>query len=115
MSAPLVAVPLREWRDPESVFVALHGEAPHAFWLDAGPDATTGWSLVGAGTPDDSPRAGLDVGLAVAKSGEAGPAGRFRGGWVGWFGYEGGARSAGAPVAGSRAAEDADVWLRVDR
>lgn len=87
-SAP-VALPA--WVDPEAVFLHLLADADHAFWLDAGVDASTGWSWMGTGVPDSS-SAPMDQdatspGLAPGSPGEE--AGAFRGGWVGWLTYEG--------------------------
>lgn len=114
MSSSLVATPLERWRDPASVFAALASRADHVFWLDAGPDAQDGWSWVGTGVPEtDAARV-----RAVDCSGSAPadwPAGRFRGGWVGWFGYEPAAASAGAPVAASDLPVPDDMWIRVER
>ncbi|MFN3949573.1 anthranilate synthase component I family protein [Microbacterium sp.] len=81
------------WVDPESVFLHLFADAPHAFWLDAGVDATSGWSFLGTGRPDEPSRAmtrsadgpGL-VGASPEEDAEGAP---FRGGWVGWISYEG--------------------------
>lgn len=113
MSEPLIAVELTGWVDPASVFAALHAQDPHAFWLDAGPDASQGWSWVGAGTPEaeaDRVRA-VDASTTDA---EPWPAGRFRGGWVGWLGYDAAAARAGAPahVDGGMPREQ---WVRVER
>jgi len=41
-------IPLGEWWDPSRVFETLYGTASHAFWLDAGADARTGRSYLGA-------------------------------------------------------------------
>jgi anthranilate synthase component 1 len=113
MSEPLVAVGLTEWIDPAAVFLELYADDEHAFWLDAGPDAPSGWSWVGAGTPEQDPAAIRAVDCS-RRAAESWPAGRFRGGWVGWFGYDAAAERAGAP-----AHHDLDVpnerWLRVDR
>lgn len=95
-SAP-VALPA--WVDPEAVFLHLLADADHTFWLDAGVDASTGWSWMGTGVPDSS-SAPMDQdatspGRAPGSPGEE--AGAFRGGWVGWLTYEGD-----------------PVWLRVE-
>ncbi|CAL4859608.1 Aminodeoxychorismate synthase component 1 [Microbacterium sp. MM2322] len=93
--------------DPAVAFTALFGEVAHAFWLDAGPAASDGWSWVGSGIPSPAPR------HVVAGGATDAAAGPFRGGWVGWSGYDAAARRAGAP-----ATEDAgpgEVWLRIDR
>jgi len=111
--SPLVAVPLERWRDPASVFAAGPAKAEHAFWLDAGPDATEGWSWVGTGVPARVE----DVRAVEFILPEAEPwqAGRFRGGWVGWFGYEPAAERAEAPVAAADPSSPPNAWLRVDR
>lgn len=83
------------WVDPEAAFLHLFADAPHAFWLDAGPAATAGWSWMGTGHLDASSRPmEQDAAASGALAGEAGP---FRGGWVGWRTYEG-----------------EGAWLRVD-
>ncbi|GAA1989611.1 aminodeoxychorismate synthase component I [Microbacterium pumilum] len=115
MSPPLVAVPLARWRDPASVFAAGPARADHAFWLDAGPGASVGWSWVGTGRPENDADRVRALTCAVEPAADDWPAGRFRGGWVGWFGYEAAAERAGAPVATSDPSEPADVWLRVHR
>ncbi|MCW3494651.1 aminodeoxychorismate synthase component I [Microbacterium sp. SSM24] len=97
MSEPLIAVELTAWADPASVFVSLYGGEDHAFWLDAGPDASDGWSWVGAGAPETDPESVRHV-ACQQSSGEEWPAGPFRGGWVGWLGYDDAAERAGAPA-----------------
>ncbi|MFG6278153.1 anthranilate synthase component I family protein [Microbacterium sp. 5K110] len=95
MPRSLSTVALPRWREPDDVFCALFADEPHAFWLDAGPDASTGWSYLGAGRPDTagSPR-NVDATIPPPP-GISGP--DFRGGWVGWVSYEG-----------------APAWLRVE-
>ena len=89
--APLT---LPGWIDPEAVFLHLFATAADAFWLDAGRDASTGWSWMGTGRLDASAE---PLGRDAAASGDArDDAGPFHGGWVGWRSYEG-----------------ADSWLRV--
>lgn len=126
MPPDLVAVPLEAWIDPERLFVAHESVLPHAFWLDAGPGATTGWSYLGGGSPEDDPAAPhgvrCDHTAGEVFATEPWPAGPFRGGWVGWIGYEVGVAHAGAPTA-VPAKDDPDEgdpdrngerWLRVD-
>ncbi len=96
---------------PAQAFAALAAE-PHRFWLDAGPDATEGWSWVGAGRPDDPARVAATPLSTGAGDGVPGP---LRGGWVGWTGYEAGALEAGAPVHPDPDAMPAVRWLRVER
>jgi anthranilate synthase component 1 len=86
------------WVDPAALFVRGPAREPHGFWLDAGPDAREGWSHLGVGAPAPPPLA------AVIGAGDDRLPGRFGGGWVGWFGYDGAAARAGAP-----AVVDADV------
>ncbi|MEV7875694.1 anthranilate synthase component I family protein [Microbacterium sp. NPDC089188] len=84
------------WIDPEAVFLHVFATAAHAFWLDAGVDAETGWSWMGAGSPaGEVGPSGVDAARASAPDDDG--AGAFRGGWVGWRTYEG-----------------AGAWLRVD-
>lgn len=76
-----------DWVDPEAAFLHLFADAPEAFWLDAGVDATAGWSWMGTGRLDPAERAvRQDAAASGAPVDEHGP---FRGGWVGWRSYEG--------------------------
>lgn len=84
------------------VFTALATEAATdatgLFWLDAGADAGSGWSYLGCGvvTADASAvRAQCLDGTGPTEPGLP----PFRGGWIGWAGYEEGAAVAGAQVA----------------
>jgi para-aminobenzoate synthetase component I len=95
------------WVDPAALFAAAFASAEHAFWLDAGPDAADGWSWIGQGTPADEPTDVVCDGPAPGKV-----FGPFVGGWIGWAGYDGAARRAGAPASDDRVP---DRWLRVDR
>jgi para-aminobenzoate synthetase component 1 len=102
-------VELEAWADPARVHGMFAAE-PHTFWLDAGPDASAGWSWVGTGTPAD----GEDV-RAVAVARDAVPPaewGPLTRGWVGWLGYEEGAGRAGAPVPPDDLPPE--QWMRVD-
>ncbi|MGN8551804.1 UNVERIFIED_CONTAM: aminodeoxychorismate synthase component I [Microbacterium sp. SLM126] len=113
MSEPLIAVELTAWADPASVYVSLHGQDDHAFWLDAGPDAPDGWSWVGAGVPETDPERVRRV-ACQQDAGEEWPAGPFRGGWVGWLGYDDAAERAGAPARFDERMPR-QAWLRVSR
>ncbi|WP_214466873.1 aminodeoxychorismate synthase component I [Microbacterium flavescens] len=113
MSDSLVAVELAGWVDPAAVFAGLHAQDAHAFWLDAGPDVPHGWSWVGAGVPEGDPGSIRAVPCATA-AGEPWEAGRFRGGWVGWLGYDDGAERAGAPARFDDGMPR-EQWLRVER
>ena len=114
MSESLIAEAMTSWRDPASVYAILSAGSEHVFWLDAGPDAEAGWSWVGAGAVENDHD--LIRSVVCAASGEEPDwrAGRFRGGWVGWIGYDRAAGRAGAPFSA-----DADVpeerWIRADR
>lgn len=107
MPERLTARPLRSRVRPAEVFRTLEQRAADVFWLDAGADATEGWSFVGTGVPSALPE---DVDLAAADDGSALPP--FRGGWVGWRDYESGAAAAGAPTRSDDPAS-ALSWLRV--
>lgn len=112
MPSPYSAVPLSEWADPAALFAGWVAREPHGFWLDAGPDATAGWSWLGVGAPDDA--ATVRAVELTGQDGQDGAWGPFRGGWVGWFGYETGAAAAGAPVT-REPGEPPAVWLRAER
>jgi len=108
MSEALVAVDLPVWVDPADAFATLFADAPHTYWLDAGPDAAAGFSWMGTGVPADP----ADV-RATAIEPE-GPAG-FHGGWVGWWGYDRAAARAGAPARHDDPIVASQLWLRADR
>lgn len=101
--------PLPSWVAPERLFAALSQQHADVFWLDAGSDATEGWSFLGIGDAEALPE---KVRLDVGSVDEGLPP--FRGGWVGWRDYERGAALAGAPVA-TESEPDARTWLRVTR
>lgn len=113
MSESLVAVELAEWVDPASVHFALHADDDHSFWLDAGPDAVEGWSWVGAGVAEHDPERVRNTPCAPPSE-DPWPAGPFRGGWVGWLGYDDAADRAGAP-ADFDEGMPRQTWLRVSR
>ena len=115
MPESLTAVPLRAWLDPADVFARITADAEHCFWLDAGPDAATGWSWVGSGAVEELPGRVREVALSDRQAPEPWEAGRFRGGWIGWLGYEDAAARAGAPVSEADPAVPAERWLRTDR
>ncbi|WP_442928342.1 anthranilate synthase component I family protein [Microbacterium sp. MMO-56] len=101
------------WIDPEALFLAGPAIEAHAFWLDGGPHAESGWSWLGTGEP--APGLPDDVPLAVSHGasppeGDIEVPGGFAGGWVGWSGYDAGARRAGAPARrDTDAPEDAAI------
>ncbi|PSL39660.1 anthranilate synthase component 1 [Labedella gwakjiensis] len=108
--------------DFEAMARRLVADEANVFWLDAGPDATDGWSYLGRGTRTLSARGGVvrvggdvtgsDVLTTLsqlvenaaasdpaAASDQAAASGgpMFRGGWVGVLGYEYGAGLVGVP------------------
>ncbi|GLI29049.1 hypothetical protein ARHIZOSPH14_32910 [Agromyces rhizosphaerae] len=111
------------WRDPERVFLALGAAAERVAWLDAGPDATEGRSIlaIGAGddrtvtanrddAPDDvyaSLREPLADGAVDAREHRDAPSPV---GWIGWFAYEFGARTLGLPAAPTTTPEAAFLF-----
>ncbi|WP_439593976.1 anthranilate synthase component I family protein [Microbacterium sp.] len=113
MSESLVCVALDAWRDPASVHDVFAARSEDSFWLDAGPDAETGWSWVGEGRVEHDPARVRAVRCATGSTGLEG--GRFRGGWVGWLGYEDAAARAGAPTVPADAAAPQVAWLRALR
>ncbi|MFE5408816.1 aminodeoxychorismate synthase component I [Microbacterium sp. NPDC056569] len=112
MTEPLAAAAVAHWVDPSSVFAALFADEPHVFWLDAGPDAGDGWSWMGVGVPDYAARVRATACAPGASGSEGGP---FRGGWVGWAGYDDAAARAGAPASHADDGVPPEVWLRVAR
>ena len=110
MPEPLSARVLPDRVTPDALFLALERSCADLFWLDAGAEATEGWSFVGTGDPASFPgEVRMDTRTAAAHPGPP-----LRGGWVGWYDYETGARAAGAPVS-EAADEPGDAWLRVSR
>jgi aminodeoxychorismate synthase component I len=132
MPRPVAVRELAGWRDPEAVFVALGADAQVAAWLDGGADATEGRSVIAlahdasrvriARLEEDEPDDVLDE-LSATLAAEAAafaPAGepvvdaeRTALGWIGWFGYEFGARRLGVPTAPTDVPDAA--WLFADR
>ena len=97
---------LRARVQPLAVFRMLESRASEVFWLDAGDDATEGWSFIGTGEPADLP---AEVRLDAPAPAPGLPP--FLGGWIGWRDYESGAAAAGAPVTVESGARDAS-WVR---
>ncbi|MDN3445786.1 anthranilate synthase component I family protein [Microbacterium sp. APC 3901] len=99
---------------PEALFLALEREHSDLFWLDAGADAPEGWSFIGTGVPSSFPgEVRLDAaGGSVGAATDGVPP--LRGGWVGWYDYESGARAAGVPAADA-AEVPGGAWLRISR
>ncbi|MBW9118815.1 aminodeoxychorismate synthase component I [Microbacterium trichothecenolyticum] len=112
MTEPLAAADVAHWVDPASVFAAVFQQEPHCFWLDAGPDSREGWSWIGAGAPADPAHVRATTCSGAPAHGDGSP---FRGGWVGWAGYDEAAARAGAPASGEADGVAQDLWLRVER
>jgi para-aminobenzoate synthetase component 1 len=115
MPDSLTAVALAGWRDPASVFAAVAKDSRECFWLDAGPESSTGWSWIGTGVLETQPERVRTVSLTPDRVAPAWAAGAFRGGWIGWLGYEDAAARAGAPVSVADHGIPLEQWLRVDR
>jgi para-aminobenzoate synthetase component I len=110
---PLSAVGLPDGFDAARAFAGGLAAAEFAFWLDAGPEASAGWSWLGAGVPEPDPeRVRAVVCTGPPRAAEWGP---FSGGWVGWLGYDDAARRAGAPASTADDTVPQTLWLRVDR
>ncbi|MEV7633314.1 aminodeoxychorismate synthase component I [Microbacterium sp. NPDC089318] len=95
--------------DVEALFAELFGSSREAFWLDAGADARSGWSIIGTGVLESDPDAVRAIDLSGWGDASSIP---FLGGWVGWLPYEHGAAANGAPVARSDARP---TWIAVTR
>jgi len=114
VSSALASHPLDRWVDPAALFLGGPARAEHAFWLDAGPRATDGWSWLGIGTPVPSAPRDAVAGDGGTGRGDAPVPGPFRGGAVGWYGYDAGAALAGAPAVVDHSPPP-ELWLQVDR
>ena len=121
MPAPPAAAALPDWVDPARLFAGGPAQHPHAFWLDAGPEAADGWSWLGSGVPEGDPNRVTDVVCGRADSAVEPEWGPFGGGWVGWRGYDAGAARAGVDAVSPADAPSPDrsvpqdLWLRVTR
>ena len=107
---------LSAWVDPAVAYQAICGDAEAAFWLDSGPDATTGTSYIGLATDVASSFDGpvLDwLEHQIADTVDGAVPG-FSLGWVGWLSYELRAETLGATVAYSSRYPLA-AWLKVER
>jgi len=123
--------PLDPAPDAETVFAQCYAQSPHAFWLDSQVADEAGCSFMGAADPDDvlSYRVGDDdaalsagqallarmrAELAHAVAAPAQPLPfEFRGGFVGYFGYE--AKALFDGERGHLAAAPDAVWMRARR
>jgi len=110
MSSSLVAR-RHDWVDPAVVFATILCDDEHAFWLDAGPAATAGFSWMGVGAPDAAPR---DLPLVADARQPAVVPGPLQGGWVGWWGFDAAAAAVGAPARIDDADGPQELWLRIE-
>jgi anthranilate synthase component 1 len=118
MRRRVVSVPLGRWVDPATVYDAVCGDRSTAFWLDSGPDATTGMSYLGLGEEvvtdfDGSVLTWMREQQAVPVD-TSGVAPGFTLGWVGWLGYELRGETMGVPVNRTSRYPTA-AFLRVER
>lgn len=115
---PRSAAALPAGLDPARVFDGGPAHDPYGFWLDAGPDAASGWSWTGVGRPEPRPERVREVVCGTAAEPRVETAtdlpGAFRGGWVGWLGYDAAARRAGAAASVDATDVPATAWVRVD-
>jgi anthranilate synthase component 1 len=114
------------WIDPAAAFSALLADEPRAVWLDGngvgrsylgvGTRLATASVAGGTVTVDGKTRVGSILGVvrSAALVGEPGGVGGFRGGWVGWLGYELLGQTMGVGVRHPSARPDA-AMLWVDR
>ncbi len=139
MATRILRFPVSEWLEPEAVFLAAFADEPYVAWLDAGADAESGVSVIAAAT-ESSRFATASVAhgtVSVGRPGESAAA--FAGdilhyleaslepfgdlvprypeatdfslGWIGWLGYEYGAAANGVPVAPTRLADAAMLFV----
>lgn len=113
---------LRAPVDPADAFAALFATGD-AVWLDSGPDAETGRSVIGTGTrlarasvadgtvTVDGRR--FEGGILEALRQEPTRTHGYPLGWIGWLGYEAGAAALGVPYAAGPGLDAA--FLYVDR
>lgn len=99
--------------DAADVFVALFADAPDAVWLDAGPGAETGRSIIATGSivaaasladgvvrvSDSTVQPGSMLDFLRADLASRAPEASDALGWMGWLGYESGAAALEVPVA----------------
>jgi anthranilate synthase component 1 len=93
--------PLGRWVDPADAYAAICGDSDAAFWLDSGPNATTGHSYLGLASAVITDFGGPVLDWLRAQStdvdaGDAAPG--FTLGQVGWLGYELRGETMGVPV-----------------
>lgn len=105
MTAPIFRQALDEWVDPMLVHAALVRGYIDTAWLDAGPDATEGFSYLAPVTrlaPGTERETLASISVVNPHYGEISSTPRFTLGWIGWIGYEFGAAALGVPTSPSR-------------
>lgn len=110
MSNALQARLLDGWAEPAALFLRNEALGSHAFFLDAGVGATSGWSYLGIGSA-----ASVDDILAIdmtVRSADPWVAGPFRGGWICWLAYDEAAAAAGAHAVVERGSSRALLATR---
>jgi para-aminobenzoate synthetase component 1 len=115
------------WIDPEAAYLAICGSSSDVFWLDSGPDATTGRSYLGRASrvvTSETLGAEFDGSMLAFLRNDLGTrrleshSDEFTLGWVGWLGYENRFETMGIerpePSAPTSSAPDA-AFLFVER
>ena len=101
MRPRVLTAPLGRWVDPADAYAAICGDSDAAFWLDSGPNATTGHSYLGLASAVTTDFDGPVLDWLRASSGDADTrdaAPGFTLGQVGWLGYELRGETMGVPV-----------------
>ena len=107
-----------DWADPERVYLAMVADSPTALWLDVGPIATKGISVIGIPSRlvsvQDPAKALPTLRTLLATTPRIRPRAEPTPlGWVGWIGYEVGSAELGTPA--HRVATPAMLLGRLDR
>ncbi|MGL4339927.1 MAG: anthranilate synthase component I family protein [Rhodoglobus sp.] len=115
----ILSVSLDSWVDPAVLYSALCGDSDGAFWLDSGPQATSGMSYLGLAasvvTSFDGPVLDFlrrELAAADVDTSDAPPG--FALGWVGWLGYELRGETMATPVS-VHSRYPLAAWLRIER
>lgn len=106
MQTGVVRRQLPNWVDPQTVHAMLSKQHPNVVWLDAGPHAHEGFSYLAPVDEllfnDEAVSAVTSTSLTAQSDSVDSGTGPFALGWVGWFGYEFGARMERVPTSPSR-------------
>jgi anthranilate/para-aminobenzoate synthase component I len=107
VSEQLFRAEIPEWVEPERLHAYLAAQSTSSVWLDAGPQATSGFSYLAVVsdvlTNDDALRElGAHLPTPHRVDSNDTHSGPFALGWVGWFGYEYGVRLVGRSSEASR-------------